>query len=221
MVKPVLDQEGASSEVRSVDAQVLRALSHPLRVELLEILQKHGPATATELARRSGESSGTTSWHLRQLAAVGLVVEDAGRGTKRERWWQAVHRSTRMRMADFVADPEMADALTTHMHAVVQQRYRAEAHFVSHVVDLPERWRDRTALEDDLLFLEPDEAARLTAEIDEVLERYRRPATESSEPVIVHWAAFPRDPTEASDTAHLTAVHLGNDANLTQDSASP
>lgn len=221
MDKPDSVKGSAPSAVRSVDAQILRALSHPLRVELLEILQKHGPATATDLARRSGESSGTTSWHLRQLAAVGLVIEDADRGTKRERWWQAVHRSTRMRMADFVADPEMADALTTHMHAAVEQRYRAEAHFVSHVVDLPERWRDRTALEDDLLFLEPDEAARLTVEIDEVLARYRRPATESSEPVIVHWAAFPRDITESSEPVHLTAVHLGDNAKPTPDSASP
>jgi hypothetical protein len=45
------------------------------------------------------------------------------------------------------------------MHAIVEQRYRAEAHFVSHVVHLPERGRDRTALEDHLLFLAPDEAA--------------------------------------------------------------
>jgi len=60
-----------------------------LRAELIE----RGPATASQLAARTGESSGATSYHLRQLAAYGFVVEDDRRGRGRERYWQAVERS--------------------------------------------------------------------------------------------------------------------------------
>ena len=60
-----------------------------LRAELIE----QGPATASQLAARTGESSGATSYHLRQLAAYGFVVEDDRRGRGRERYWQAIERS--------------------------------------------------------------------------------------------------------------------------------
>jgi DNA-binding transcriptional ArsR family regulator len=53
---------------------------------MLESLQD-GPATASMLARELGESSGATSYHLRALAAAGLVVEDLERRKGRERWW--------------------------------------------------------------------------------------------------------------------------------------
>jgi DNA-binding transcriptional ArsR family regulator len=69
------------------DPKALRALAHPLRIELLETLAMHGPATATDLAERVGESAANCSWHLRQLAKHGYV-EEAGGGTGRQRPWQ-------------------------------------------------------------------------------------------------------------------------------------
>lgn len=62
-------------------------LRHPLRQRLLRLLQTSGPSTATKLAELTGESSGLTSYHLRQLATAGLVVETGHNG--RQRWWQA------------------------------------------------------------------------------------------------------------------------------------
>ena len=58
-----------------MDAAQLRALSHPLRLRMLEVLRE-GPATASALGRRLGESSGATSYHLRALAKAGVVEED-------------------------------------------------------------------------------------------------------------------------------------------------
>src|SRR5215472_967523 len=63
------------------------AMAHPLRLEILGLLVE-GPATASRLARRLGESSGTTSYHLRVLARAGAVVEEPDLGTRRERWWR-------------------------------------------------------------------------------------------------------------------------------------
>lgn len=66
----------------------LRALAHPLRIRILDLLPSHGPLTASKLGEIVGESSGSTSYHLRQLAKHGLVREVEGKGTARERWWE-------------------------------------------------------------------------------------------------------------------------------------
>jgi DNA-binding transcriptional ArsR family regulator len=65
------------------------AMAHPLRLEVLGLLVE-GPATASMLARRLGQSSGSTSYHLRVLGRAGAVVEDPELGTRRERWWRRV-----------------------------------------------------------------------------------------------------------------------------------
>src|SRR6478609_11448403 len=66
----------------------LKALAHPLRVQILDLLSTHGALTASRLADLVGESSGSTSYHLRQLARHGFVREVRDRGTARERWWE-------------------------------------------------------------------------------------------------------------------------------------
>lgn len=76
------EQGGGADEVRAI-----RALAHPLRLKLLDLLRFEGPSTATLLARHIGESSGATSYHLRLLARYGYV-EEAPRTGHRERWWR-------------------------------------------------------------------------------------------------------------------------------------
>lgn len=78
-----------SSERLVSGAEQLRALAHPLRLRLLQALQAEEPATASRLARRLGESSGATSYHLRALHRAGMVQE-AEKRNGRERWWVRV-----------------------------------------------------------------------------------------------------------------------------------
>jgi hypothetical protein len=61
------------------DPQAMRALAHPVRLAILDRLQRHGPATATQLSPHVGATPSVTSWHLRHLATFGLV-EDWERG---------------------------------------------------------------------------------------------------------------------------------------------
>jgi DNA-binding transcriptional ArsR family regulator len=61
-------------------------LAHPVRFRTWELLRE-GPATASQVARRLGESRGSASYHLRMLARAGMIEEDESRGTRRERWW--------------------------------------------------------------------------------------------------------------------------------------
>ncbi len=82
-----------------LDARGMRALAHPVRLALLTRLQQDGPSTATRLADTVGASPSVTSWHLRHLAAHGLVraatEAEASRRHGRERWWAAVSRGFR------------------------------------------------------------------------------------------------------------------------------
>ncbi|MFD3698789.1 ArsR/SmtB family transcription factor [Streptomyces sp. NPDC058646] len=75
------------------DAAALKALTHPLRIRLLGLLRQDGPATASELAVRTGQSSASTSYHLRILAKYAFVAEAEHRDG-RERRWRAVHAVT-------------------------------------------------------------------------------------------------------------------------------
>ena len=75
---------------RPATAQELKAFAHPLRMEMYRLLGDRGQATASMLARATGESTGQTSYHLRQLAKFGFVEEVPGEGTARERWWRAL-----------------------------------------------------------------------------------------------------------------------------------
>src|SRR5690606_10755048 len=81
--------------VRTVDdLDTLKAIAHPLRTRLLGLLRADGPATAAQLGRVLGESSGSTSYHLRQLERYGFVTDDEEQPSGRERRWRAVHDMT-------------------------------------------------------------------------------------------------------------------------------
>ena len=89
--------------VQVTDVRALRALAHPLRNRLLGLLRLHGRPPPASSGGLVGESSGSTSYHLRQLAAYGFVEEVEGQGSARERWWRARHRMTSWEAADVLA----------------------------------------------------------------------------------------------------------------------
>ncbi|MCL2555199.1 MAG: helix-turn-helix domain-containing protein [Actinomycetia bacterium] len=78
------------------DVEALKALAHPLRLQLLTWLQRHGAATSADLAAEFDEDRGATSYHLRQLARFGFVEEDTARSAGRRRYWRAVPSDLRL-----------------------------------------------------------------------------------------------------------------------------
>ena len=83
----------------------MRALAHPVRLALLEVLADEGRLTATEAGEKVGESPANASFHLRQLAKYGFVEEAEG-GTGRRRPWKLKHLG--LRFTDVHEDPETA-----------------------------------------------------------------------------------------------------------------
>lgn len=156
--------------VRVEDPQTLRALAHPLRLKLLGLLRLEGPATATLLGRRIGESSGATSYHLRELARFGFIAEVAGRGTGRERWWEALHRMTSWDSADFADDgSEVAEELQRYQVGLRGQVLLA---WQQQHDELHQAWDGVASLNDYALRLRPEQARDLARELTAVADRW-------------------------------------------------
>lgn len=109
-----------SFRARAIGPEELKALAHPLRMAMYDYLSEHGSATASQLGRHLGESSGQTSYHLRQLEKHGFVEDDPAHERGRDRWWRAVGYSLDGR--DMLRDPRTADAANALLQGVVAER---------------------------------------------------------------------------------------------------
>ncbi|WP_353946357.1 helix-turn-helix domain-containing protein [Streptomyces sp. HUAS MG91] len=172
--------DGLRTEGDSVvlDAKGLRALAHPVRVQLVSLLRKYGPSTATRLAGRLGVNSGTASYHLRQLGAAGFVEEDAERGNARERWWRSAHRTIWFDDRDLAdREPEAARAYQQSVAALYTLRTQQT---LEELRAMPRAWRHVFDMSDWALRLTPEETASLYGELTEVVARYRRDTPEAA-----------------------------------------
>jgi DNA-binding transcriptional ArsR family regulator len=172
--------DGPAVEENSVvlDAKGLRALAHPVRVQLVGHLRKYGPSTATRLAERLGVNSGTASYHLRQLGAAGFVEEDTERGNARERWWRSVHRTTELSDRD-LADQEPEAALAYLQSVSATYTLRAQQ-TLNELQTMPRAWRGTFDMSDWALRLTPEETIALYGELRDVIARYRRDTPETA-----------------------------------------
>ncbi len=150
-----------------LDARNLRGLAHPLRVRMLGILREEGPATATMLAQRLGESSAATSYHLRQLAEFGFVVDDAGRGHGRERWWRSAHRSTYFD-AGSAASEESGLLGAEYLRGIIRGYAARMEAWVDALPTIDPGWRDAATMSDYRMSLTADQARALIGRLDAI-----------------------------------------------------
>lgn len=180
--------------VQLTDPRALRALAHPIRLELIGLLRQGGPLTATQAGERIGESPASCSFHLRQLAKYGLV-EEAGGGHGRERPWRATAISTEW--AARASDDE-TDAAGAMLSRVVIERYFESAMgWLDRRADEEPEWVDAAAISDALVYMTAKELREVDEGIRALLEPYlkrleaREPPAKGSRPVSVIALAFP------------------------------
>jgi predicted ArsR family transcriptional regulator len=156
-----------------LDARQIRVLAHPLRFRLLGRLRIDGPATATGLAQALGTNTGATSYHLRQLADVGLVVDEERPGRGRERWWRSAHDVSSWQRDNYSGDAD-ATAAADWLEGQLLRTFveRAEA-WQRTLDDEPAEWRQAANFSDYWLDLNAEQMTAMQAELDEVIERYR------------------------------------------------
>lgn len=198
------------------DPSVLRALSHPVRLRILEELATSGPATATELAERVGESPANCSWHLRQLAQYGFI-EEAGGGTGRQRPWKIVPEATSIAKPE-QEEPEFATARDTLVEVIMGREAEAWRAWYHSRREEPPPWRDGSfGTSSTAIWLTAEELAALRKELYELLDRRLLAHLDRIEPAnrpvgsrpirFVAWA-FPSGPPHGgSDAARDREPH--------------
>ncbi|WP_435745529.1 ArsR/SmtB family transcription factor [Microbacterium sp. PMB16] len=131
------------TQIRTLDSRALKALAHPLRVRIFDILASRGPQTASSLAALVGETSGSTSYHLRALAAHDLIREVEGRGTARERWWERPKGRIDMPGPDESMSPSNRAAAQIVTSEFFRLRHETLMSYLNRPEsEIPEDWRE-------------------------------------------------------------------------------
>jgi predicted transcriptional regulator len=169
---PAADTSPELPELRNLDdPRTLRALTHPVRIALIETLTIYGPMTATEAGERIGESPTTCSFHLRQLAKYGFV-EEAGGGTGRRRPWKMT--SIGFTMPNIQDDPAAAVAAAGFGQMIRERqlaRYREWKHRQG---AFPRKWRNAANDSEYVFYLTAEELHELNDRLFELLAPYVR-----------------------------------------------
>ncbi|WP_136056467.1 helix-turn-helix domain-containing protein [Microbacterium sp. K24] len=132
-----------NTQIRTLDSGALKALAHPLRVRIFDLLASQGPQTASSLAALVGETSGSTSYHLRALAAHDLIREVEGRGTARERWWERPKGRIDMPGPDDTMSPANRAAAQIVTSEFFRLRHETLMAYLNRPQSQePEEWRD-------------------------------------------------------------------------------
>ncbi|QMU98393.1 helix-turn-helix transcriptional regulator [Microbacterium esteraromaticum] len=167
-----------NEQVRTLDASALKALAHPLRVRIYDLLSERGPQTASSLAALIGETSGATSYHLRALAAHDLIREVPDRGTARERWWERPKGRINMPGPAESMSPSNRAAAQIVTTEFLRLRHETLMDYINRPAsEQPEGWKDAGLIMTTMLDLTPEQMdalkQELTAVVDAAVERYR------------------------------------------------
>ncbi len=186
---------------RIVDPKELRALAHPIRFRILDLLAE-GPLTASQCAERIGESPANCSYHLRQLAKFGHAYPSPG-GHGRERYWRG--RDEAIAIAD--DGPGGAVAARAVGDAIDEYRFEGWRRFVDRRAHDDSDWRDAALSTDVVSWLTADELRELKRDLHALFAQYAdRGTNEASRPresraVRFFAYAYPGERTEATREA--------------------
>lgn len=172
------------------DPKVMRALAHPVRTALLELLSVVDTITATQASEILGESPATCAFHLRTLGKYGFATE-AGGGRGRERPWTSSRRRIRI-SATAQTDRQAALAADTLSRFWFEQ-WLERARLVFGGIPMA-GWEEATGWTRQGVYLTAEEAVAVMLEIRQILERYagrqHDPAQRPSGALPVEWSVF-------------------------------
>lgn len=157
------------------DPKALRALAHPLRWELIDLIGSETTATATRCAEVLGESVASCSYHLGILAKYGyieLVPDRAGR----EKPWRLV--SVEQDLSSVGLDNEEAraaeaatEAFLDHELVRIKQRLR--------MLNVePEAWRTASRLVGNTTWMTPEELHEVSDQLADLMMIHSDRATD-------------------------------------------
>ncbi|GAA3322049.1 MULTISPECIES: winged helix-turn-helix domain-containing protein [Paeniglutamicibacter] len=144
------------------DPKAMRALAHPLRIRLLEVVAAHGPITAARASGYVDESPSNCSFHLRTLAQHGYI-ERASEATGRDKPWQITDITQNLGRDQTGQEAQTAAVALGEM----LQTWEFERIRAGRRLPLPDGWKGHLFEAGSTLFLTPEEA-------DAISESYRQ-----------------------------------------------
>jgi hypothetical protein len=148
----------------------MRALAHPLKWTLMDVLLTEGAATSTRCAELTGESQANCSFHLRQLARYGLV-EEASSPSKKERPWRLT--TVDQSWSRVQPDPARAAAVDELERVFVQHEFATLMRWVQGAAAYSGEWQQASMRAGAIAWLTADELAGLRDQIEELMLSYR------------------------------------------------
>jgi DNA-binding transcriptional ArsR family regulator len=179
----------------------LKAMAHPLRVEILRVLQRRKRASVTSLAEELGETTGAMSYHLRQLARHGFVAqcdpdEDNPATTpgRRQQWWQMAVDEIHSSGFGLLADAATSEAAGFLLRESVTQNARDLAHWYATATEWPMEWQRAHTAMTGTLELDATQTRALADDLSALLLRYQQMAAgPDARTVAVQYALFPAE----------------------------
>ena len=183
---------------RRIESSALKGLAHPLRMAIYDALAKYGPQTATTLAGRLGESSGSTSYHLRQLARHDFIRQVESSTGGREKWWE--------RTPGAVTVPSRNESRDSAAHAaadfVIREWNRSSARALEDFVigsrdeeRLSADWLEAADITTSHLHLTSAQLAEISKRYHDMtqtlIDEFRGRTDPGSRPVQIQFNAFP------------------------------
>jgi Helix-turn-helix domain len=186
------------------DPRSIRALAHPLRLELRTLIGRSGRLTTAEAARELGISHGLASHHLHLLAKYGFVEHVDG-ADNRERPWQLV--ATSVSHTGMEEKPGGAAAVAVFEQVAAERALENFLDWQERRDSWPPGWREHAGVGLSTIYLTEPELAglvsRIEALITEVVEE--RPLDDlsarppGSKPVEFTMFVVPREPTSGGN----------------------
>jgi hypothetical protein len=211
------DRDRAELErIRLTDPKVMRALAHPLRMALLELLSMNQTLTATQASDLLGESPANCAFHLRTLAKYGFAQE-AGGGRGRERPWRRVHKT--ISVPSKQDDPEATVVAESLSRAWQERWFERARRALSESHALSPEWRDASQGSQSTCYLTAREMTEIGEQVDALIKPYcdrRDPASrpEGALPAQLLFISYPltgmlvdkpEDSPSPQDHGHRTA----------------
>jgi DNA-binding transcriptional ArsR family regulator len=159
---------------RVTSAADMKALAHPVRWDLIDLLLVNGPMTASDAAAALDQTPANVSWHLRTLAQHGFVRQ-ATSGPGRRRPWKVVAES--LSWGDDAEDAASASAL--HEVALEREFQRLRA-ALANIDSEAQQWREATEVCQNRLWLTAEEAQEIGEQIRQL---FLTKAQERQDPV--------------------------------------
>ena len=150
--------------------EALKCMAHPARMRLLGALRVGGVQTVGELSAATGEAPGAVSYHLAQLAKVGLVAKAASPdGDKRKSYWKSCHHATNVQPDS--ADADVIDAFSRTAALTYQMAYER---CLDVLPTLPQEWAQTCGANDRVLRLTAEETRAMVEDLNAVMHKWEQ-----------------------------------------------